>query len=119
MISRPLLKPPSFATFNLHCTKICECFYVFFAIHSSHLQNSSLIELLSFDLKVLQVLFSVKEKNTSLFDSQLHFCHCILFELIVFIVSKAILNSKFQSIILVFLSFFENKIVSTIALKEK
>ena len=63
VISIPLLKPPSFALFRLHCTKNCKCFYVFL----SHLQfsftKSSLIELSFFDLKVSQVSFSVKEKN--------------------------------------------------------
>ena len=83
------------------------------------LQNSSLIELSYFDLKVSQVSFSVKEKNPPLFDSWLHYYSYIWSELIVFQVSKVVFNSKSQSVILVFLSSFEEKIVSIVALKEK
>lgn len=49
-----------------------------------HLQfsfaNNSLIELSSFDLKVSQVSFSVKENSLPHSNSRLHFCHCFWFE---------------------------------------
>ena len=64
VISIPPSKPPSFPSFRLHCAKNCECFYVFSAIFSSLLQSSSIVELSSFDLKVSQVSFSVKERNS-------------------------------------------------------
>ena len=114
VISIPLWKLPSFAWFSLHSTNNCKCFYVLFTIYSSPLQGSSVIKLLSFDLEVSQVSFSVKEKHPTILDGRLHCYSCIWFELIVFQVSKAVFNSKSQSVVIIFLSFFEEKIVSTV-----
>ena len=91
-----------------------------------HLQfsfaNSSLIKLSSFDLKVLQLSFSVKKKSvvksSSFRYSITLFPLYLILKLLVFQVSKAVLNSKSQSVVLVFLSFWKEKIVSTVALKE-
>jgi len=68
----------------------------------------------SFYLEVSQVSFSVKEKNPTILDGQLHYYSCIWFELIVFQVSKTIFNSESQSVFIIFLSSFEGKIVSTL-----
>ena len=77
MISRPLLKPPSLHHPTYIVQIIVNVFFVLCAIYSSLLQRSSLIKLSSLDLEVSQVSFSVKEKNTSLVDSQLHCNSCI------------------------------------------
>ena len=87
----------------------CECFLCIFHHLQFSFANSRLIELSSFDLKVSQVSFSVKEKNPPLFDSWLHCYFCIWFELVVFQVSKTIFNSKLQSVVVIFLSYFEEK----------
>jgi len=117
VISMLLWKLPSFVLFSLHCTKNCECSYLLFAIYSSPLQGSSLIKLSSFDLEVSRVSFSVKEKNLIVLDGRLHYYSCIWFELIVFQLSKVVFNSKSQSVVIIFLSSFEEKIVSTVVLK--
>ena len=69
-------------------------FYVFSTIFSSLLRSSSIVELSSFDLKVSQVSFSVKEKNSIVLDGRLYSYSCIRFELVVFQVSKVVFNSK-------------------------
>ena len=112
VISIPLWKLPSFTWFSLHCTKNCKFFYVLFAIYSPPLQRSSGVKLSSFDLEVSQVSFSVKENNPTVLDGRLHCYSCIWFELIVFQVSKAIFNPKLQSVVIVLLSSFEEKIVT-------
>lgn len=119
VISRPLLKLTFFTSSNLHYTNNCECFYVLCTIYSSLLQRSSLIELLSFDLEVSQVSFSVKEKNTSSFDSWLHYYSCIWSEFISISSVKSSFQFKITKCRLAFLSLFEKKIVSIVALKEE
>jgi len=68
--------------------------YVFFTIFSSLLQRSSIIKLSSSDLKVSQVSFSIKEKNSIVIDDRLYGYSCIWFELLVFQVLKAVFNSN-------------------------
>ena len=77
MISIPLWKLPSFPSFSLHFENNCECFYVLCAIFSSLLQISNIIKLSSSDLKVSQVLFSVKENNYIVLSDQLYGYSCI------------------------------------------
>ena len=93
IVSIPLLKPPSLPLFRLHCAKNCECFYVLCTIFSSLLQSSSVIEMSFLDLEVSQVSFSVIEKNPIILGGQLYSYSCILFELVVFQVSKEVFNS--------------------------
>ena len=118
VISVPLKKLPSFAWFYLHSTKNCECFYVLCAIYSSLLQKSSIIKLSSFDSKVSQVSFSVKEKNSIVLDGWLYSYYCIWFELVVFQVSKTVLNSKSQSVVIIFLSFFKRNLLVLLLWKD-
>ena len=88
-----------------------------------HLQfsfaNNSLIELPSFDLKVLQVSFSVKEKNPIVLDSRLHCYSCIWSKFISISSVKSGFQFKIAKCHLAFLWFFEKKIVSIIALEEE
>lgn len=88
IVSIPLCKPPSFPLLHLHYAKNCKCFYVLWAIFSSLLQRSSVIELLFLDLEVSQVSFPIIEENPIFLDSRLHYYSCIWFKLVVFQVSK-------------------------------